>query len=260
MRLLARFSAPIFISMLAFVSPIDAQNYCPASTLVISAPGVGEEAASTPLGAATWDQNARNVSAICRGETTPRGTTLPSTCGVGQLFFDTDADPGSNLFGCTSTDFWSLLGGGGGDGGGSSTVTITDLRKSSSETLTHDNYSELIWQTEIDDVGGYHAANAAAVVIPVGEGGVFNVQCGGLFAANGTGMRFLDLWLNGTFFARTQNHAPPASNSLGLTVDRTRRFADGDSITCAAYQDSGGDLSLFSAPTSTFFTLVRLGD
>ena len=41
------------------------------------------------------------------------GTTAPSTCGIGQLFFDTDAAAGLNLFGCTAADTWTLLGAGG---------------------------------------------------------------------------------------------------------------------------------------------------
>lgn len=42
-----------------------------------------------------------------------RGTTLPGTCAVSQLFFDTDAAPGQNLHGCTATNTWTPLGGGG---------------------------------------------------------------------------------------------------------------------------------------------------
>lgn len=44
------------------------------------------------------------------------GTTAPATCVVGQLFFDTDATAGSNLFGCTASNTWTALGGGGSGG------------------------------------------------------------------------------------------------------------------------------------------------
>lgn len=44
-----------------------------------------------------------------------KGTSTPATCQVGQLFFDTNAAAGSNVFGCTSTNTWTLMGGGGGD-------------------------------------------------------------------------------------------------------------------------------------------------
>ena len=38
------------------------------------------------------------------------GTTLPSTCTVGDLFYKTDATAGQNLYGCTSTNTWTQLG------------------------------------------------------------------------------------------------------------------------------------------------------
>lgn len=40
------------------------------------------------------------------------GTTPPGTCVTGQLFFDTDAVAGNNLFGCTNSGTWVLLGDG----------------------------------------------------------------------------------------------------------------------------------------------------
>lgn len=46
-----------------------------------------------------------------------RGTTLPGTCTVGDFFFDTDATPGQNLYGCTAFGVWTLQAGGGGGGG-----------------------------------------------------------------------------------------------------------------------------------------------
>jgi len=39
------------------------------------------------------------------------GTSLPSTCSVGQLFFNSTASAGSNLYGCTSANTWTVIGG-----------------------------------------------------------------------------------------------------------------------------------------------------
>ncbi len=39
-----------------------------------------------------------------------RGTTLPATCTVGQVFFKTDATAGQNFYGCSSTDTWTVQG------------------------------------------------------------------------------------------------------------------------------------------------------
>ncbi len=42
-----------------------------------------------------------------------QGSTLPSTCQIGQLFFNTAATVGNNVFGCVSTNTWAGMGGGG---------------------------------------------------------------------------------------------------------------------------------------------------
>ncbi|MBV9781860.1 MAG: hypothetical protein JOY62_18000 [Acidobacteriaceae bacterium] len=38
------------------------------------------------------------------------GTSVPSTCSVGQLFFNTSAPAGQNVYGCSQTNTWSALG------------------------------------------------------------------------------------------------------------------------------------------------------
>jgi len=37
-----------------------------------------------------------------------RGTSLPSTCQIGQLFFKTDVTAGSNIYGCTAANTWTV--------------------------------------------------------------------------------------------------------------------------------------------------------
>lgn len=45
------------------------------------------------------------------------GASLPATCALADLFFETTAPAGTNIFGCTATNVWSLEGGTGGSGG-----------------------------------------------------------------------------------------------------------------------------------------------
>jgi hypothetical protein len=51
----------------------------------------------------------------------PVSTSLPGTCSVGQIYFDSDATTGQNFYGCTATNTWTVMGDGGGGGGGVST-------------------------------------------------------------------------------------------------------------------------------------------
>ena len=62
------------------------------------------------------------------------GSSLPSSCAAGQLFYLTTAAAGENLFGCTNTNTWSLEAGAG--GGAQSASQLTDLQLSlSSNTV-----------------------------------------------------------------------------------------------------------------------------
>ncbi len=56
---------------------------------------------------------ARNVDFSGASETRPErtGTSAPLTCSTGDLFFNTTAPVGQNLFGCVSNNSWALLGG-----------------------------------------------------------------------------------------------------------------------------------------------------
>ncbi len=71
------------------------------------------------------------------------GTSAPAKCDVGEVFFNSMASSGSNWYGCTSADTWTLQGGGGGSGNPagytvtsfSSTPTFTAASNTSSSFL-----------------------------------------------------------------------------------------------------------------------------
>lgn len=68
----------------------------------------------------TWAQTqidlrtqSRNVDFSGAASTKPAqtGATLPATCAVGQMFFKTGAAAGSNVYGCTAANTWTVEGG-----------------------------------------------------------------------------------------------------------------------------------------------------
>jgi hypothetical protein len=69
----------------------------------------------------------RNVdfSAISGVKPMPVGTVLPATCSTGEMFFKSDAQAGSNVYGCTSPNSWQLESGG--TGGSSNGSSFSDL-------------------------------------------------------------------------------------------------------------------------------------
>lgn len=69
------------------------------------------------------------------------GASIPSTCAAGQMFFLTSAAAGSNVYGCTASNVWSLEGGGTGGSGGSGATLASQLgdfvvTRTSSTTLS----------------------------------------------------------------------------------------------------------------------------
>ncbi len=79
-------------------------------------------AVSNPTGAQLSGIGDANIADVFRltgkSVTAPvkTGIAPPVTCQIGDLFYDADAPAGQNLYGCTATNVWSLLGDGGGSG------------------------------------------------------------------------------------------------------------------------------------------------
>ena len=55
------------------------------------------------------------------------GTTLPSVCSVGEMYFKQDAAAGANLYGCTSVNAWTLEQTSSGSGGATMAAQLGDF-------------------------------------------------------------------------------------------------------------------------------------
>jgi hypothetical protein len=77
----------------------------------------------------------RNVDFTSAATTSPfkSGTTLPSACSVGAMYYLSNATPGSNLYGCTASNVWTLESSGAGT---QSASQLTDLAASLTATST----------------------------------------------------------------------------------------------------------------------------
>ncbi|MBI4460385.1 MAG: hypothetical protein HY648_10055 [Acidobacteria bacterium] len=75
-----------------------------------------------------------HLPATAKSKPTPRGTSLPATCEVGEYFFKTDATAGQNTYACTAPDVWTVQGDGGGAGSGY--VTVQDEGSSLTQQTT----------------------------------------------------------------------------------------------------------------------------
>lgn len=80
------------------------------------------------------------------------GTTAPATCSVGAVFFDSDATAGSNWFGCTSANTWTLMGG---------TASLPVVDTTSIAEGSSDNTKEVRFE-----VDGLPPATTAVLTVP----------------------------------------------------------------------------------------------
>lgn len=160
--------------------PVAGADLCPAN------PPLYAEKAGAAITKAETDEWLGNVRHLCQADqavgnhwdfatgalSLPRSTTLPVTCAVGEVYFDTDALAGFNIFCCTSVNTWTLCGDGGGGGGG---VTVREVDGSPSvaaSTLEVDSVDGL---TVSDSGGGVARLDLSGVpdaVLAVGYSGV----------------------------------------------------------------------------------------
>jgi len=73
-----------------------------------------------------------DFSAFPFTRTVKTGTAAPATCTVGDLFFDSDATPGANVYGCTATNTWTLE-----TGGASAANASQSFTAQTSVSITH---------------------------------------------------------------------------------------------------------------------------
>jgi len=97
------------------------------------------------------------------------GSVLPPTCQLGEMFFRTGVTPGNNLYGCTSTDQWTLQAGGTGGGG-----DLPDMAGQANKILATDGAAAL-WRAlttgptgalEITHSAGDIALDIVTAVLP----------------------------------------------------------------------------------------------
>ena len=130
------------------------------------------------------------------------GTSLPSTCLVGQLFFNSSATAGNNLSSCTSANTWTPIGSGSGGAAGNATAiqgaTVSNTAPGNNQTLVYNTSASSYVPTSIFTLQnglGTSAAGASNLQVNVSMGvravvltsdNIVNADCGGLVTYNNT--------------------------------------------------------------------------
>jgi hypothetical protein len=132
------------------------------------------------------------------------GSVLPSTCGVGEMFYLTSAAPGSNVYGCTAQNAWSL------ESGGTTGSNLPSTTGNSGKVLTT-NGTNSLWTSLGGDIIG-------------APGAVTVTQLQGLPVTSGTpGTGQVLTWTGSSWSPET-----PASGGGGSTSGATMASQLGD--------------------------------
>jgi len=145
----------------------------------------------------------RNVDFSTSASTKPfqTGNAMPSSCTTGQMFFLTIAPAGANLYGCVSTNTWSLESGGTGSSGAAVASQLGDFR------VTRINSTTL-------SIGSSCAAATPCNVRFGGQTYSFSAS-GAVNVSSGTGTAYVYISNGGVL---TVGHNLTASCSTGCTA------------------------------------------
>ena len=159
------------------------------------------------------------------------GTALPATCQVAELFFNTNAPAGSNLFACTATNTWTQQAGGGGGA-----VSSVFARTGAVGAATGD-YTAAQVTNAVDSTGSYSnpgwltsmAAMKLTGVLPVANGGT-GTATPALVA--GTNVTISGSWPNQTINS-TGGGGGSATTNFPVSRSGTTTLSAGDSCSSA---------------------------
>lgn len=185
-------------------------------------------------------------------------TMTATTCAIGETFWVTDAAAGSNWFGCTATNTWTLMGGGSGNVTGPNSATAGDIAAFSDTTgkVLADTYSVV---TTVGSPGlDTQIPTAKAVRSAISAAGGGNVNAGGTLTSNmpviGAGTTAVSVGTvsgNTTQFVTTTG---AQTSGAAVVIDAAGNHVAATSPIGATYGGTGNAYFSVSGPASTIKT------
>lgn len=130
------------------------------------------------------------------------------------------------------------------------------LTHNTTQSIANNTNTAVTFNTESSDPLGLHSTgtNPTRVTIPTGETGYYLLTGWLDFAANATGQRGIQLYLNAGLLLQQRLDAAAAGDTY-LTIAFVYALAAGDYVELGAFQTSGGALNVQSGP---LFSVIRI--
>lgn len=135
------------------------------------------------------------------------------------------------------------------------------------ETISNNSQTAVPWDRaynddaeEWDPYGFWVSGSATRLSVPAGLAGVYVIQFGGVWEADSTGLRRLNITKNGTAteHGEWKELNPSGSSQARGNVVTILPMDDGDYVEALVYQNSGGDLDVVNN-TNTTFRMTKIG-
>ncbi len=127
---------------------------------------------------------------------------------------------------------------------------VWSLERNTAQSIPNNAYTAIAWNGERTDTDGVHAAGSSQVVIT--QAGLYSISPSATFVNNATGVRAIQLLLNGSVL---RNVGVGAVSGFGTTIQTPTLYVQcvvGDILTVEVYQNSGAALNLAAATVGDY--------
>lgn len=124
------------------------------------------------------------------------------------------------------------------------------VRRNSTQSIPNVTFEPITFDNPaVSDLGGFwNNSNPTRLTVPTGLGGVYLITAVGSFAVNGSGVRQLNIRINGSTYYQMLSIAPTILDVYRGTSSIELVLAAGDYIELTPYQTSGGSLDFGDSP------------
>jgi hypothetical protein len=143
---------------------------------------------------------------------------------------------------------------------GGSSFAGCGVYSTTDQTISTATATDITFNTELFDVGGYHdtSTNTARITIPTGKAGKYSFTVNGEISSSGTGRRSIKIRKNGASTISYVQTVGASGSGTAMCVTGVDDAIVGDYYTVNVFQDSGGNLTYFGG-SDLRFTCTYLG-
>ena len=129
------------------------------------------------------------------------------------------------------------------------------------QSISTGTWTAVTFDSESVDTDSYHStsSNTSRVTVPTGKAGKYRLTYNNQWPPNGTGVRTLNIYKNGSSSLYCPEQIGNSSYYIGTSLTFTITAAVGDYFEVYVYQTSGGSLNVFKRATENPLTFEYLG-